>query len=279
MMPLHCRVVALKEVSFPLTEEGIREGLAGSKVYSGTEYLVLRKSDETAVVEVVKEGEGLFNRVACVKVISLPEETVFLESDVDVLSVREMKGLAASVDARVVAVRGRFYHVNFYVKDPAPVEVGILDTVPPYPSKLATLAEEAARDIPRDILLKPELVDITEGLSRVPQKTVMFPCRGGGNLVPGKEVLYLDEAPELPHRDILLVGCRTSEEIFNDLYGFVPERKDFCLRDTVKDKSLPTIVKCSKVKEGVIREGNLFIVPWGAVAEDVRSALKMALER
>ncbi|HID27416.1 MAG TPA: hypothetical protein EYP22_06300, partial [Methanosarcinales archaeon] len=92
MIPDHCKKVSVKEVDFALTKDNIYNTLIGSKLYLATKYLILKNDRDIAVVEVSlknasKYEKSLFREVIEVKIISLPEETIFIEDpEVDVLN-------------------------------------------------------------------------------------------------------------------------------------------------------------------------------------------------
>jgi hypothetical protein len=48
---------------------------------------------------------------------------------------------------------------------------------------------------------------------------------------------------------------------------------DFCPRG-VGDRDDPTLMKCCLLERGIERDGDRWVVPWGASLEEVRGALR-----
>lgn len=275
MMPDHCKDVSVREVDFPLTEPNIVEKALGMKAYTRTDYMVLRHGIETAVILVEKvNGKELFREVIDVEVISLPEDTVFIEDeDIDVLNTSEMAELVKMNGGRTVVVSGMFNHVSFLKVDEV-LRLRIFDVVPPRPSKLSVLVGRALSTGLVELPIVREVVDIDlnekEGVAR--KDAIMFPCRASG-LTSSKKVFYLDETPDIDLEEVTLVGCDLSRRIFRSIYGYDPESVDMCPKNLLLDDGVPTIIKCCKVKEGHEIVGNVVTVPWGATTMEVANAL------
>ena len=129
MMPEHCKEVSSKRVVFPLDPGSIARELKGKKIYRLTRYLILRNGEDLAVVRLSVDPEGdrrsLFRQITGTEIISLPENTIYLE-----LPGQDVLDEAGSTDAvlaalqdgqrgkRITAViKGKFEHISFLVVD------------------------------------------------------------------------------------------------------------------------------------------------------------------
>lgn len=262
------------EADFPLTEEGIREGLTGHMAYVRAAYTVMSSNGKYAVAKLNKgEGEGLFRKVDSVEIISLPEDTVFVEfPDMDVLNTPERAELQKKYPGKTIVVSGMFSHISF-IHDLKYETLRIADSVPPYPSKMGMLVHRAFESGYVDLPLVTETfnAEMSEMIKDVKTEGVIFPCRVSG-LKSDKPYYFLDTHPELKH-EVTLIGCETSRRIFNELYGKdVPMinacPKDLCPRDGVK-----TIARCCKIRNGYVMDGDVALVPWGATVPEVAEAI------
>src|SRR5262249_16292233 len=133
-------------------------------------------------------------------------------------------------DVRCVVVEGRYSHVSF-ILNAAPLNLQVIDIVPPFPSKLMDQVERVlatAEDLP-PVLAVPVLVDsrgeLASACKPLPSQ-VLVPCRGSGIELPGVAVSYLDERP--PAADWTLLGCERSHQIHRWFYGASPRTVDIC---------------------------------------------------
>jgi hypothetical protein len=247
-----------------LDEEALREWLIGRRVYRRTEFLVARRGEQHAVVQVAHPvGEDIVAPVSDLRVLARPDEVAFVaDPAVDTGNASQM-ARAARAGARVTVVQGRFEHVNFIV-EPAPLRVRVVEVVPPEPPKLLEMARSVLdydEDLP-PVELEFAPIDLRE------LEGDMYPCR-----CSGLDGLFLDAGPpELG--DWTLVGCERSRQIHEALYGAEPAaRVDFCPR-VLTGEDGPTLMKCCLFERGVRREGASMVVPWGAALEEVREALR-----
>lgn len=274
MMPDHCKEVSLKKVGFQLTSENISKYIKGKKAYIRTRYYILENNDEYAVVEVEKKtGNDLFSEILAYKIISLPKNTVFVDDcTIDVNNRSQMSRLSEHYEGMTVVVKGMFNHVSF-VKDESPVEIYVIDIVPPNPSKLLILAEKAVMtgliDIP--VLLKHEEIDLEIIGNNTPTQGVIFPCKASG-ISCNKVIYFLDDEPEIDVESTL-VGCDLSMRIFKELYGTEINFINICPRNYIKTNGCFVLIKCCKVKKGFEMRGNAAVVPWGATLEEVAKAM------
>ena len=285
MFPSHCKEVSVHSVQFELTEEQIRSRLMGSKAYIRTRYVVLNRGDTWAVAEIGKDAmNSVLQPVSSVNIVSLPGETSFVdEPSLDVLSASEMGRLRESVGTRCVIVRGKSEHISFFV-DQEPFSLTIFDVVPPSPTKLAGLVEEALRSILQDRYVRYEVIEedlnSLEGLSEA--SSVLFPCRASGLDHKGK-LGYMDNPPDLSPdqiEEVTVVGCSLSARVFKAVYGSEARLVNMCPVDILQNVKMngPVLTKCCKVKDGFEIKGNIAIVPWGARMSDVSAALEALMD-
>jgi hypothetical protein len=244
-----------------LDEGALREWLVGRRVYRRTEFVVARRGEQHAVVQVEHPvGEDILAPVSDLRVLARPDEVAFVvDPSVDTGNASQMARVAR---ARVTIVQGRYEHVNFIV-EPAPVRVRVVEVVPPEPPKLLEMARgvlDFDEDLP-PVELEFEAIDLRD------LDGDMYPCR-----CSGLEGRFLDSGPPEPAER--LVGCERSRQIHVALYGAEPaERIDFCPR-VLTGGDGPTLMKCCLFERGVRREGAAMVVPWGAALEEVREALR-----
>ena len=271
---MHCKDVSVREVEFNLTPDVIASEMDCWKAYAKCEYLVLRKDDSFAVLRVMKENAvGLFKKVTDYEILSLPEETDYVHNEtVDVLNIPSLALIQSEHPGRAVVIEGMFSHI-VYIKNLEPLILNVVDSIPPSPSKLGVLVRKALDsdfiDLP--IIVHEEIVDMCSKVSDVRTEGVMFPCKVSG-ITTGRPTYFLDNDPELKH-EVTLIGCNLSKRIFESLYRFTPEFINVCPADNIRTEG-KTIVKCCKVKEGHIIEGDVVKVPWGATVPEIVDAIK-----
>ena len=270
---MHCKDVSMHDVDIPLDREHISELMRGWTAYIRTDDLVLRNGDSYAVVRLVKSQEpGLFRKVVDFEILSLPEETVYVEEpDMDVLNTPALAALQARHPGKAVVVRGMFSHINF-IKDIEPQRLMVVDNVPPSPAKLGVLVDIALGSgfVDHPIVKEERIIDMAEKVSEVRTGAVMFPCRVS-NLHADIPFCFLDDAPEDPG-DVTLIGCHLSQRIFRSLYDRDVPFVNVCPADHI-EPGVKTIVKCCKVKQGHELDGDVVRVPWGATVPEVVDAI------
>jgi len=285
VFPSHCKEVSVKSVDFELTEESIKGYLSGKRAYIRTRFYIFNSGDDWAVALIVKKNKTeILQEIASVHVLSLPEDTSFVDDpSIEVLSGSLMGKLRESKGTKCVVVRGRAEHVSFFIEEP-PFDLTIFDVVPPEPSKLAGLVDSVLESDLQDKYVRVRTVtrDLNELAGEVSTEIVMFPCRASGLKAKGR-VMYLDETPVLSEEEkdrVTLIGCSLSARIFKAIYGReVPSLVNMCPKDLVAEMGVsgPVLVKCCRVKEGFEVEGGLGIVPWGARPSEVAEALRAIL--
>jgi len=302
LVPSQYRNVSVADVPVALDEESLRAHLLGRPVYRRTRYVVVRHGGASAVVEVSKESEvPLFSPVIEMSVIARPDETAFVDApEADTAVPTQMARVAArqAPGARCVIVRGRYGHVSFIV-EPAPIRIGVVEVVPPWPPKLADQLSrvlELAEDLP-PIELVPHLVDLDALAATRPAEHYLFPCRAGqpsgDQPRAAGTVSYLDEIPE--RAPWTLVGCARSRSIHEWFYGDDVPMVDMCPRRLAESGaalagngaapggsgerpgSVPVITKCCLLEDRVSQEAGLVVVPWGASLAQILEGLRLAL--
>ena len=287
LVPSQYRNVSVADVPAALDEESLRAYLLGRPVYRRTRYVVARRGPASAVVEVSKESEvPLFSPVVEMSVLARPDETAFVDApETDTAVPTQLARVAAeqAPGARCVIVRGRYGHVSF-ILDPAPIRIGVVEVVPPWPPKLADQLSrvlDLADDLP-PVELVPHLVDLDALAATRPAEHYLFPCRAGQPTAAERarvaaEVSYLDEIPE--RAPWTLVGCARSRSIHDWFYGGDVPMVDMCPRRLADEctGSMPVITKCCLLEDRVAQDAGLVVVPWGASLAQIREGLRLAL--
>lgn len=272
---MHCKDVSMREVDIPLTREAITDLMDGWTSYKRTDSLVLKHGDEYAVVHLNKvPGEGLFRETSHNEILSLPEDTVFVEDpEMDVLNTPAMAALQMRHPGKTVIVRGMFSHISF-VHGLVPLRLVVTDSIPPTPCKLAVLVQRALDsgfvDLP--VVMETRIIDMADRIPEVRTPAVMFPCRVS-HLTADIPFYFLDDAPKDLDEPVTLIGCHLSERIFRELYGRDVPLLSVCPADYIRPGER-TIVKCCKVKEGHVRTSEDVVqVPWGATVPEIVDAI------
>jgi hypothetical protein len=260
------RGVSVQEVE-TLDRSALLDRIRSRRVYKRTEFIVAVHEERRALVQVERaDGDGVLVPVRSARLVAGPSDVTFVsDENVDTANATQMARVASGP---CTVVEGRFGHVNF-ILDPAPLRVRVVEVVPPEPPKLLEMAR-AVLDYDEDLPpfeLDYEAIDMRVLAASRPGERHLFPCRCSG--LDGD---FLDAAPPEP-ADWTLVGCERSREIHVALYGREPRaRLDFCPRTTVREGG-PTLVKCCLLERGIERDGERWVVPWGASLEEVRGAL------
>jgi hypothetical protein len=267
-------------VDGPLTEAALREHFLGREAYRRTAFIVARRGEHAALLQVTKASEEpLFSPIVDVRVLARPEETAVVhepEADTSIPTQLARVARERAAGSRCVVVHGRYEHVSF-ILDPEPIPVRVVEAEPPRPAKLVDQVRrvlEVADELP-PVDLQPELIDLVELARARPAERYLYPCRGSGVAPEGAEVRYLDERP--PREDWVLVGCRRSLDIHRWFYGSEPPYVEMCPRELTRPSDVPTLTKCCMLEFGVEQEGNLTVVPWGATLDEVREGLRVLL--
>ena len=272
------RGLSVQEVDIPLTAEAIEAHLHGREVYRRTDFLALRRGEETALVEVRKAStEPLFSPVVASRLVSGPDDTAWVHRpDVDVGNATALAG-AAVTGALTTVVLGRFEHVNF-IHRPAPIRLRVTEVVPPEPAKLLAQARQAVaydEDLP-PVELVLDAVRVEDLAAAHPAASYLLPCRGSGADLGGAPVAYLDTRPA-ERGDWLLIGCERSLQFHRHFYGDEPPSVDLCPRRRSAGAAGPTLTKCCLLERGLEIDDDTAVVPWGANLDEVREGLRKLL--
>lgn len=280
------RGVSVQAWDGPLEEPAVRALLTGREAYRRTEFIVLRRGPETALVRVGRASEDeLFSPIEDVEWLAGPSGCAFVESpETDTANATALAraALACAPGIPVCVVEGRYHHVNFIYR-PHPVPIRVVEIVPPEPPKLYDMAERVvAFDEslpPVDLRLDP--VDIRRLAESEPAGRYLLPCRGSGVDLPAP-VDFLDERPPPPEPvpDWTLIGCERSRQFHLWFYGAEPSRRvELCPAKLASASGTggPTLTKCCLLEEGLRREGEAVVVPWGSSLGEVQRALHVLL--
>ncbi|HYH51045.1 MAG TPA: hypothetical protein VEG38_15970 [Acidimicrobiia bacterium] len=266
----------------PLDEESVQAVLLSREAYRRTEFIVLRgDGDTTALVRIAcSSQDALFNPVIAVEWLGGPDDCAYVvRPDVDTANATALAEVAEAVGntAPIYVVEGRYQHVNFIVR-PRPIEVRLIDVVPPEPPRLFDLARQAItidEDLP-PIRLVADLIDIRAlAATERPDTHFLLPCQGAGLDLPGT-VDYLDQRPA--RADWTLVGCERSRQFHRWFYGEEPDRRvELCpdrLVTAVVHAAPATLLRCCLIERGIRVDGNRAVVPWGTNLGEVQAALR-----
>lgn len=275
------RGVSVQHWPGPLEETAVKERLLSREAYRRTEFIVLRgDGDATALVRITCSAQdALFNPVVAVEWLGGPGDCAYVvRHDVDSANATALAGVAEAEGNTVPihVVEGRYQHVNFIVRA-RPIEIRLVDVVPPEPARLHDLARQAItidEDLP-PIRLCPELIDIRALAATDPDSHFLLPCQGAGLDLPGT-VDYLDQRPD--RADWTLVGCERSRQFHRWFYGDEPDRQvELC-----PDRLVPAgsgagatmLLRCCLIERGIRVEGQRAVVPWGTNLAEVQAALR-----
>ena len=276
LVPAQYREVSVAHVDFELSEERLRRHFIGREVYRRTQWIVVRRGSDTAVIRVAKAStEPLLAPVTTVDIVALADECAFLVlADVDT-AIPSSLARAAGEHApakRCAVVEGLYHHISFIV-DPCPLPIRVTEVVPPWPPKLLDQAQRVlnvSEDLP-PIQLVPDLVDLAELAQPGLATRYLLPCRGSGFQLDGAELDFLDERPA--RRDWMLIGCARSRALHLWFYGDLPETVELCPRTRPATPGQSVLAKCCLLEEQNDVEGSTVTVPWGASLVLVREAL------
>lgn len=279
-----------------LDPDDLTAHFTGREAYVKTRFVVARlrdrpdqaASDQVALVELVRDNSAdLFSPAPAARVLARTEECGYVRDDrADLGIASHLAGAARRCPgARCVVVEGRYSHVSF-ILNPDPIDLTVVDVVPPTPSKLADQVRrvlDVAEDLP-PVAVTERIIDSRELLAEArqpsPEPQVLVPCRGGGVDIDGAAVSYLDERPE-PAGAWTLLGCQRSRQIHDWFYGAEPaEVVDWCPRRFVgpaatDDHGELVLSRCCLLEEGVERRGGAVWVPWGGTLAEVRRAVEL----
>ena len=282
------RGVSVQHWTEPLEEGPVKEVLLSREGYRRTEFIVLRRDDDAAALVRIDfaSREALFNPITSVEWLAGPDDCAYVvRPDVDTANATALAEVALSAGSPTICVvEGLYQHVNFIIRA-CPLEVRLIDVVPPGPPRLLDLARQAItidEDLP-PVRLVPELLDVRtlaaaapddpRGSGVSPEKHWLLPCQGAGVDLRGT-VDYLDQRPA--RADWTLVGCERSRQLHRWFYGDEPDRQvELCPdRLTPAEAGTRTLLRCCLLERGLRVEGQRAVVPWGTNLAEVQAALR-----
>lgn len=285
IMPTRYRQVAISTDVESLDTTWLEQHFAGREAYMRTRFIVARRGQDTALVEVARpDSSALFSDVERVRVLATPDMCRYVVApEVDTAVPSQMALVAMEQpETPCTIVEGAYSHVSFLL-NPQPLQLHVFDIVPPFPSKLLDQVQRVlavAEDLP-PIVPVPTFVDSRGELERACASLpsdVLVPCRGSGIEFADTKVSYLDERP--PEADWILLGCERSQQIHRWFYGSRANVVDICptnFLSTSRDGT-QTITRCCLIQEGVETRPQGIYVPWGASLAEVRQGIERVVE-
>ncbi len=279
MLPDHCRHVSLRKVDFNLIQGKIEEKLLGTKIYKGTEFLILNNGGKYCITRIGKTPRrGLFWEITSIELLSDADKTVYhIDPEADVLNKNSMGSYLKKYPGKTIVVKGKFEHISFITPEPM-IELTVLEVIPPRPPKIAVMAKDLLkfRSFSKPILINEIIIDINSLIEAGDNRTILLPCHAS-EVDDDPRIKYLDEFPVITADDknnITLAGCELSLRIFKEIYGFEPRFINICPANHAAEipKDGPVLIKCCNVKS-FERKNTLFIVPWGATYTDLEEAM------
>jgi hypothetical protein len=277
LVPLPYRRVSVQPYTGEMSEAAIRAHLLGREAYRRTDFVVLRKESQTAVVAITApDRESLFSPIDSVEVLALPDACVFADApDTDPANPSALAAKARDLGMGpegTLVVRGKYEHVNF-IHQPDPLVIRVVEVAPPEPPKLFGLAQHVLgyADLP-PLRLELERIDLNDLAAGHAPPAFLVPCRSGGLDRFAAPVYFLDERPA--RRDWTMVGCERSLQFHRHYYGDEPPRIEMCPRRLAGSRAEPTLLKCCLLEYHIEEDGPVAIVPWGADLKMVEDALR-----
>ena len=277
LVPLPYRRVSVQPYNGEMTAAAIRSHLMGRETYRRTDFVVLRKSDETAIAEVTApDRESLFCPIDGVRVLALPDTCSFVvsaETDPSNPSALAEAAHRSGVGPEgTLVVQGKYEHVNF-IHHPDPLVIRVVEVSPPDPPKLFDLARHVLSyaDLP-PIRLELERVDLNDLAEGHSPKSFLVPCRSGGLEGLKAPVYFLDERPE--RHNWTLIGCERSLQFHRHYYGDEPPTIELCPRRLAGARNHPTLLKCCLLEFAPEQDGQVAVTPWGSDLAMVETAIR-----
>ena len=281
IMPSRYRQVSVAAVP-SLSPEDLVARFTGREAYFRTRFVVARlesEPDRCALVELARDGsDDLFSPAVAARVLASADECAYLRDDgADLGIASHLARLALQCpDRRCIVVEGRYRHVSFLL-NAQPLQITVVDVVPPEPSKLVdqvTRVLDSTEDLP-PIAVDERIVDSRALVTGPVPDGLIVPCRGGGIDIEGVAVSHLDERPTSAGSTLL--GCERSQQIHRWFYGTDAERTiDWCPRRLISAAEPVgglVLSRCCVLDEGLDRKADTVMVPWGATLAEVRQAL------
>ena len=281
IVPLPYSRVAVQHADFVLNETELKSFLRGKEAWFETDYVVFRRGNDCAVVELQKENrKDMFCRIQEVGIVSLPDSSHWIEDiTVDTGNPSALAEKAKTLGIRAsetLVVSGLYEHVNF-IHRPQPKVIDVFDLSPPDPPRLVDMARRviANRNFPA-IVLNPRIQSIPGMVPQVDDKPILFPC-GVSQLKGMVKAFYLDERPN--RQDWVLVGCERSRQIYRHVYGDEPRRIELCPKKLFVAGDAPALMRCCMVEGSFELRCKVAVVPWGADLSVIEEAIRALLDQ
>ncbi len=300
------------------TPEAALADLRGHPTYYQTRYIIvreregpLRSRDRVAVLEVETAGDQLVRTIVGGTVVAHPEEClVVVDPSLDEFTVNHvvLRAVATRPHAGVKAVvlSGRGENVTFVALDDCavtvPLTILVVDTVPPRPSRLETLAQaaRAAGQLSDHLHVEIRNVDAAALVEESQRggRQVFTPCLIG-ELEDGSPVItsfadLADRAARDPRPVSLdLIGCSLSQATLNRIMerrGLRVEAtlRDICPLHAARDAAATSeaqgcITRCCKTVEEPrsihLRGKPALVLPWAPSLGDFVKAVDAVVGR
>ena len=279
VVPIPYRGTSVQKYEGKMTEVDIRKSFMRKEAYRRTEFIVLRgDNNQNAVVAIQKSDyESLFSEITHVEVLALPENCVYInDNSIDCANRSALADLAYRYQVgknQTCIVEGKYDHINFIYR-PDPLVIQVLEVEPPSPPKLYSMVKQVLSyaDLP-PIRVELKTIDVRDLCKSVDPECYLLPCRSGGMDQLNKPVYFLDERP-IQRQNWTLIGCERSLQFHRHYYEDEPPRVEMCPRKLRETSDVPTLLKCCLLEFNNEKEGNMFVVPWGADLALVEQALQ-----
>ena len=311
LTPKHCAEVSVINAGKGFSPEKTLEELMGKPTYYLTRYIILRESDgqlrsgdRASIIEVRTEGEDLLKTIVGGKVLVHPDKCVTIaDPTIDEFTLNQvvLRAVSARIndEAAAVILSGRNENVTFVFLGGQdlniPLKILLVDTIPPRPSRLETLARRArtSAQISKHIKIESLNVDASEMVKEACRegRLVFTPCPIEESLSHHPSITSFATIAERaesgkPTLSIDLIGCSLSRATLNRLREIMGLNLEVSLRDIcplhAAREVAPRvdvhgfIVRCCKTMESTrvihIRGKPVMVLPWAPSLGDLVEA-------
>jgi hypothetical protein len=312
LTPKHCAEVSVINAGKGFSPEKTLEELMSKPTYYLTRYIILRESDgqlrsgdRSSIIEVRTEGENLLKTIVGGKVLAHPDKCVTItDPTIDEFTLNQvvLRAVSARINDEVKAVilSGRNENVTFVFLGEQdlniPLKILLVDTTPPSPSRLETLARRAraSEQISKHIKIESLNVDASEMVKEAcgEGRLVFTPCPIEEPLSHHTSITSFAAIAERaesgkPTLSVDLIGCSLSRATLNRLKEITGLSLEVSLRDIcplhAAREVAPRvgvhgfIVRCCKTLEGTraihIRGKPVMVLPWAPSVGDLVEAV------
>ena len=278
-MPLPYRRVSYQPADFPLTDAGLRT-IVGRDAYRRTEFVVFHDREGVAVAAVeTADRQPLFSPITRAAWLSPPARTRFVVDravDVGVPSLMAARAVEIGLAAdETLVVLGRYEHVNFIAR-PGPVAITVVEVAPPEPPKLWDLVERVLAMAPLAAALPEARADRpAEALPRRRRRGRAATCSPAGPRGSRRSVRRCTSSTSDRSGPTGCSSAASGAARSTSICTVTAHRRWRCARaSSPAGATEPTIVKCCLLEEGLERDGQVVVVPWGAGHDEVETGLR-----